>query len=173
MKIACVLVLLCTLLLQTNVFVEGFAPIPPVQNSRRQHYVAHIMRPTSSSPAVLVVPAVPQAAPSLLVLHGSNSAVDGSDRGAFLQVVALVIVLWGFSIPPEFRRAHFCSGNVAGTVIPCAEQRASCYDCVTFDEWKTGIAQYYEDGGGINFDFSIDPKTTAANEQMLNGVLKR
>jgi hypothetical protein len=32
---------------------------------------------------------------------------------------------------------------------------------MTTDEWTSGIADYYKNGGGVHFDFSIDPKTKA------------
>lgn len=34
--------------------------------------------------------------------------VDGTGRGLVLLAVVMSICIWMFSIPPEFRRAHFC-----------------------------------------------------------------
>ena len=83
-----------------------------------------------------------------------NSAVDGSGwRLNGLGALSFLLCIWIFSLPPEFRRTHLCSSNV------CVENRASCHDCLTFGEWKDKIGDYYKAGGGIQFDFSIDPAT--------------
>jgi hypothetical protein len=78
-----------------------------------------------------------------------NSSVDGTGRGLILWVVVFACVVWSFSIPTEFRRAHFC------TIERCVENRSQCSDCVTFSEWKQGVADYYRNGGGIEFDFTV------------------
>jgi hypothetical protein len=91
----------------------------------------------------------------------------GSGRGKIIQVIVLAVCVWSFSIPPEFRRARFC------TTSACVESRASCNDCVTFSEWKIKVVEYYKGGGGVNFDFSIDPATKEANKEMMDTVLKR
>ena len=36
------------------------------------------------------------------------SSIDGSGRGKYLLGLALLVCIWGFSIPTEFRRAHWC-----------------------------------------------------------------
>lgn len=46
----------------------------------------------------------------------------------------------------------------------CTQNRARCYDCVTFDEWKDGIQTYYQNGGGVKFDFTVAPETRAIFE---------
>jgi hypothetical protein len=28
---------------------------------------------------------------------------------------------------------------------------------MTPEEWRTGIMEYYKNGGGVKFDFSVDP----------------
>ena len=38
----------------------------------------------------------------------SNAKVDGTGRGLYLLGIAFFISVWIFSIPPEYRRAHFC-----------------------------------------------------------------
>jgi hypothetical protein len=91
----------------------------------------------------------------------------GSGRGKIIQVIVLAVCVWSFSIPPEFRRARFC------TTSRCVESRASCNDCVTFSEWKIKVVDYYKGGGGVNFDFSIDPATKEANKEIMDSVLKR
>jgi hypothetical protein len=86
---------------------------------------------------------------------------DGSDRGRYLFALVLFICIWQFSIPPSFRRAKFCPPA-------CVKERTLCRSkCVTFEEWTSDIVQYYRDGGGIQWDFSIDPNTLADNERFL------
>jgi hypothetical protein len=90
---------------------------------------------------------------------------DGADRGRYLFVFVLFICIWQFSIPPSFRRAKFCPPA-------CVKVRTACSStCVTFDEWTSDIVQYYRDGGGIQWDFSIDPKTLAENERFVQNLL--
>ena len=43
--------------------------------------------------------------------------------------------------------------------IRCAENRAACYDCVTGMEWIQGIKDYYANGGGVSFDFTVAEET--------------
>jgi hypothetical protein len=80
---------------------------------------------------------------------------DGTNRGAIILGVVLLACVWIFSIPPEFRRAYLCGSE------RCIEDRQAylCNDCMTTDEWRTGIINYYKSGGGIKFDFSIDPNS--------------
>jgi hypothetical protein len=96
-------------------------------------------------------------------LHQSrHQDIDGTnDRGPILLVLSLVLVIWLFSIPPEFRRARIC------TLPVCVENRAACNDCKTTTELREGIVEYYRNGGGIQFDFSIDPATIEQNKQTL------
>ena len=84
-----------------------------------------------------------------------GAQVDGTGRGLALFSLVFAVCVWSFSIPPEFRRAHFCMAE------KCVQNRAMCYDCVTFDEWKDGVAQYYRNGGGIQFDFTVAEETKA------------
>lgn len=81
---------------------------------------------------------------------------DGVDRGIPILGLVLLACVWIFSIPPEFRRAYVCSDG-------CAENRSLevCHNCVTADEWKQGVIDYYKNGGGIQFDFSVAPETKA------------
>ena len=79
---------------------------------------------------------------------------DGVGRGIPILGLVLVIILWTFSIPPEFRRAYIC-------VDACNEYRDApqCNNCVTGEEWANGVKEYYQNGGGIQWDFSIDPNS--------------
>ena len=175
MKIATLLTFLCAAL-QASMHVESF-------NIRQHQHRVFTFRENHARPSHCTPGRHPLAqqtsttaaatTATTTALLGTNSNVDGAGRGSVILAVVLVIVVWGFSIPTEFRRAHFCAGLVAGTDTPCTQNRAACYDCVTFDEWKGGIVQYYKNGGGVKFDFTIDPATTKANEQMLNSVMKR
>ena len=73
----------------------------------------------------------------------------GLKRGAVILPIMFLINVWMFSIPVEFRRARFCS----------AEQvRANpTSKCMTWETWRNGVVEYYANGGGVKWDFSIDP----------------
>lgn len=81
----------------------------------------------------------------------STSEILGIDRGLYLIAIVLLFNVWIFSIPPEFRRAKICSEE---QVIQFPES-----GCMTGAKWASGIKDYYANGGGISFDFSIDPKS--------------
>jgi hypothetical protein len=159
---------ICTLLFAAiDTSVKGFVTKSTVQNSfglatsERSNNALHL--PTSLSSRRQ------QQQVALTVQHmASKGKYDfGSGRGKVIQVIVLAVCVWSFSIPPEFRRARFC------TTTGCVENRASCNDCVTFSEWKIKVVDYYKGGGGVNFDFSIDPATKEANKEMMDSVLKR
>jgi hypothetical protein len=81
-----------------------------------------------------------------------NSSPDtgGLGRGKILLIIALIANVWAFSIPVEFRRARLCT-----------EEDVKLYPekhCMTFGAWRTGVAEYYANGGGVKFDFSIEGK---------------
>lgn len=70
-----------------------------------------------------------------------NARYDGTaGRGKVLFGFVMFLCVWLFSIPPEFRRAYFCSPA-------CEENPMYCNDCVTPKEWISGIVEYYQDGG--------------------------
>lgn len=91
-----------------------------------------------------------------LLLAKKEDEMQGIGRGLPIMALALLATIWSFSIPPEFRRAYICSDRCS-----LAENRArpQCNSCVTGEEWINGVKQYYRDGGGIQFDFSIDPNS--------------
>lgn len=70
----------------------------------------------------------------------------GLDRGAVLLAIVLVINAWFFTIPVEFRRTRLCS-----------EMDTAAYpeQCMTPNQFAGGIADYYREGGGIKWDFSV------------------
>jgi len=83
----------------------------------------------------------------------SSRSNDGSDRGIVIMGIVLAACIWVFSIPPYFRRAHFC------VTEKCVANRSKCYDCVTTKEWVGGVKEYYQNGGGVQFDFTVAEET--------------
>uniref|UniRef100_A0A7R9ZNG5 Uncharacterized protein n=1 Tax=Craspedostauros australis TaxID=1486917 RepID=A0A7R9ZNG5_9STRA len=82
--------------------------------------------------------------------NDDNMDTLGTQRGLYLLAIALVFNIWQFSIPVEFRRTRFCS-----------EEQVVLYpdsNCKTFNQWRSGILDYYKAGGGIQWDFSIEDK---------------
>mmetsp|Transcript_25135 Transcript_25135/g.54865 ORF Transcript_25135/g.54865 Transcript_25135/m.54865 type:complete len:165 (-) Transcript_25135:47-541(-) len=78
----------------------------------------------------------------------------GLKRGAILLPIIFLINVWLFSIPVEFRRARLCSEE---------EVRANPNSkCMTWETWRSGVADYYASGGGVKFDFSIDPDASSS-----------
>mmetsp|Transcript_17376 Transcript_17376/g.35700 ORF Transcript_17376/g.35700 Transcript_17376/m.35700 type:complete len:161 (-) Transcript_17376:236-718(-) len=77
-----------------------------------------------------------------------NSLI-GIDRGLYLWAIVIAINIWFFSIPVEFRRTRICSE---------ADTRDFPTRCMTSQQFTSGIAEYYRNGGGIKFDFSIEGK---------------
>eukprot|EP00574_Skeletonema_japonicum_P008313 CAMPEP_0201716660 /NCGR_PEP_ID=MMETSP0593-20130828/2586_1 /ASSEMBLY_ACC=CAM_ASM_000672 /TAXON_ID=267983 /ORGANISM="Skeletonema japonicum, Strain CCMP2506" /LENGTH=166 /DNA_ID=CAMNT_0048206511 /DNA_START=12 /DNA_END=512 /DNA_ORIENTATION=+ len=87
---------------------------------------------------------------SLQMSGGTNPDVDtdGTDAGKYLLFLVLLVNVWAFSIPVEFRRARFCTEEQV--------RLNSDSHCITFDNWKSGIIDYYANGGGAEFDFSVE-----------------
>lgn len=112
---------------------------------------------TSSSDKSSSLPAVVASSTRLFQQPPGKKQVsaDGTGRGAYLLGIVLLACLWVFSIPPEFRRAYLCGSE------RCEQDRTAylCNDCITTKEWREGIMDYYRSGGGIQFDFSIDPNS--------------
>ena len=80
--------------------------------------------------------------------QGDGDVLGISGRGVALFLFVFVVNVWLFSIPPEFRRAKNCT----------AEQVLLYPDsnCMTTEMWWGGVLDYYRNGGGIKFDFSIE-----------------
>lgn len=91
---------------------------------------------------------------------------DGTEIGKYLLVLALGISLWFFTIPPSFRRAYICPLE-----LYCLQDQTLCQDCTTWNEWFRGLSDYYQNGGGIQWDFSIAPKTLEENQARLDQIL--
>ena len=91
---------------------------------------------------------------SSMIMRSKNedrieSDPTGRKRGLILLPIVLLIAIWLFSIPPEFRRARICSEQ---QVIDNPGSK-----CITGENWVKGVQEYYRNGGGVEFDFSIDP----------------
>ena len=78
----------------------------------------------------------------------------GLQRGLLIFPLVLLVNVWMFSIPVEYRRARICS----------EEQVRENPDskCMTTETWRRGVADYYANGGGIKFDFSVDPDASSS-----------
>jgi hypothetical protein len=74
----------------------------------------------------------------------------GLRNGLVILPIVLALCVWMFSIPTEFRRARLCSQE---QVVLYPDSK-----CITFQDWTGGIANYYRNGGGVQFDFSIEDK---------------
>ena len=77
-----------------------------------------------------------------------SSKIDGSVGGTYFLAAVLLVNVWLFSIPTEFRRAHLYPEGNAGLY--------SDPKGITAEDWAAGVAQYYANGGGVKFDFSIE-----------------
>jgi len=87
---------------------------------------------------------------------------DGTDVGIYGLGIVLALCVWLFTIPPSFRRANIC------TVDPALVRTANC---VSLSEWVDDVGEYYKNGGGVQWDFSIDPSTVAKNREMMQAVM--
>eukprot|EP00563_Minutocellus_polymorphus_P021184 CAMPEP_0197725200 /NCGR_PEP_ID=MMETSP1434-20131217/6827_1 /TAXON_ID=265543 /ORGANISM="Minutocellus polymorphus, Strain CCMP3303" /LENGTH=176 /DNA_ID=CAMNT_0043310653 /DNA_START=58 /DNA_END=585 /DNA_ORIENTATION=+ len=80
---------------------------------------------------------------------------ESERRGNILFAVSLVLVLWSFSLPLDLRRTHWCF------IDSCVQDRASCYNCLTFGEWCQKVLEFYQTtpaSDWVSFDFtSVDP----------------
>jgi len=77
--------------------------------------------------------------------------LQGTKAGVVILTFVMVIILWGFTIPPSIRRSTICTDD------RCLPNRSRCYDCKTLGELKKEVEDYYAGGGGIKWDFSVDP----------------
>ena len=81
--------------------------------------------------------------------EATSKATGTKTAGPVLLILVFILNVWIFSIPPTFRRAHLCS-----------ERDTNLYPdkCITAQSWVQGIQDYYRNGGGIQFDFTIEQK---------------
>ena len=113
-------------------------------NESKQFFIGSLTTPSVFHPTNT------KTTSSLQMSGGSNPDVDtdGIGVGKYLLIIVMLLNVWAFSIPVEFRRARFCS-----------EEDVRLYPdrhCTTFETWKTGITDYYANGGGVDFDFSVE-----------------
>lgn len=92
---------------------------------------------------------------------------ESERRGNILFAASLVLVLWSFSLPLDLRRTHWCF------IDSCVQDRASCYDCLTFEEWCQQVLEFYQTTPAsewVSFDFtSVDPKFVWSIERLSSG----
>lgn len=119
-------------------------------SNRHSHGFRNIFTPSTTGS----YGSIKSSSPSAMHQTNNNSDLDGTTRGIPILIAALLVCIWSFSIPPEFRRAHIC---MTDQCVPI-ENRKYCHDCKTMKELKEGIQQYYANGGGVQFDFSIEEK---------------
>lgn len=121
----------------------AFAPISTGRGAVQHHTPAdlHVLVVEQSSTALLAEPKFGDP--------DYEGDPTGLKRGALLLPIALAINIWMFSVPVEFRRARFCSEEQV------RENPNS--KCMTWETWRSGVSDYYANGGGVKFDFSIDP----------------
>jgi hypothetical protein len=162
--------LLLLLVLTTTSYplvVEGF-----VSSSSSATKISRPPHHHAAGPVVGVTAAAAAARKGLLPSNGNSQRVvrwdrsklyaadpSGQQRGAVILPIVLLLCIWMFSIPPEFRRAKICTTKEQSVRLST--------NCMTGDQWMTGVQEYYQNGGGIHFDFSIDPATLADNEELL------
>jgi hypothetical protein len=77
-----------------------------------------------------------------------DTDVDGLRNAPVFFAAIVLLAVWLFSIPPDFRRARFCTEQ---QILDNPTSR-----CTTVSEWSNGIAQYYKEGGNVKFDFSVE-----------------
>ena len=64
--------------------------------------------------------------------------IIGIDRGiVFLLIPCIIINVWFFTIPVEFRRTRICDAE---------ESRLAPDRCMTTEQFQTGILNYYRNG---------------------------
>ena len=132
------------------VFYSSFFTLPThaFQIHSQQHKIYKSLRLAANKP-----PQYMKLSKSELCLKKEDVLdTDGTERGKIIFVMSLLLCIWSFTIPVELRRSHFCFSD------RCAANRVACDNCVTFKEWGNDVKNYYKNGGGVHFDFSIEEK---------------
>lgn len=139
-----------------------------ISTTRNQH--------TRKAPGSLLLPTLPatrtfSTAVSPLQLSANKKKTsdykqvdDGRSVGFVLLAISLGFAVWLFTIPPTFRRAYLCPSDYF------VNESTEVRECTTLREWFAGVSDYYDKGGGIQWDFSIDPETVQKNEEFLDAV---
>ena len=94
---------------------------------------------------------LPRSSSSVITVRAEMNKdvdLDGLKNAPYILAFVFALSVWSFSIPPDFRRARFCSEQ---QVIDNPGSR-----CTTFEDWRDGIVAYYRNGGGVQFDFSVE-----------------
>jgi hypothetical protein len=98
-------------------------------------------------------------------------ADDGRSVGFVLLGVSLLASAWLFTIPPSFRRAYLCPRDYFANSNNNGIAQEQATDCVPWKVWWSDVVAYYRSGGGIQWDFSIDPQTVRDNREFLDAVI--
>ena len=95
-----------------------------------------------------------------------NFFSDPQNRGVVLLTIVVSACLWFFTIPPHFRRQNICSSQEVYEQLQFLNpnQNDNYEGCITREMWNDSIVEYYKNGGGIEIDFSVDPRTVAKNK---------
>jgi hypothetical protein len=161
------LVLLSLLLLlltsKTTTLVAGFLVTSPVSLHRLQQQHGSTAPADHTSFGTMAASAISTTTPTRLY---NSSAPDpgGMRRGLIIFPIVFLLNVWMFTIPPEFRRTKICN-----------DEQSQLYpnQCMTMPQWMNGVKEYYKNGGGIHFDFSIDPNTLADNEELRKTLFSK
>lgn len=141
-------VLLVPLLASVNLSQAFTAPsastLPVVASSPSSHPAA-----TSSIQSRLSIRLQEKRKDTTNAERGSDevNALMGLDRGKYLLALVFAVCVWFFTVPVEFRRTKICT-EVQTRDFPDV--------CMTSAQFTSGIADYYKNGGGIKFDFSVE-----------------
>ena len=84
-------------------------------------------------------------------------------NGAAVLSVILLIVVWFFSVPPSIRRADVCASELEMMQRGCISPSALLEQVQTHYSTCGGA----DGAAGVQFDFSIDPKSRAAFDAQL------
>ena len=85
-------------------------------------------------------------APSKVQGQGGGTGLEGQT----LLLLGFLLSAWLFTIPPEFRRKNLCGEE--DTI-----RRPDV--CITPGQFASNVAEYYRNGGGIQWDFSVADST--------------
>ncbi len=136
---------------------SAFVPLSSSSSSTTLRNCIHTSFSTNPSASSIRTKAPSSPSQSLITLHAEKKdslIADYEERGKYLFAFVMAAIIWSFSIPPEIRRQHLCFSR------NCRLDNTGkfCYDCISFGEYTNMVKEYYQGGGGIKFDFSIDKK---------------
>jgi hypothetical protein len=120
-----------------------------LQSRSRTKPATHRMIPLSTPKTTTASFYVSPTTTTTLWMGGMNNydgSTDGTDVAPYLLAFSCAIAVWLFTIPVEFRRTKLCS-----------EEETVQYPtlCTTPAKWSRDIQDYYANGGGVKFDFSV------------------